>query len=151
MKIHQNVPLITIRDIARLCHELNRMYCEVLGDYSQPIWSFAPDWQVESTIQGVMFYLLHPSATAADGHEQWVQHKRAEGWTYGPAKDVERKHHPCLVPFCQLPEAEQRKDRLFKGVVNAFQSSDGLVLLNDPLDLKIPTNDEKTMDSNRPS
>jgi hypothetical protein len=39
--------------------------------------------------------------------------KRSEGWEHGETKDVERKTHPCLVPYDELPPEQKRKDELF--------------------------------------
>jgi hypothetical protein len=35
----------------------------------------------------------------------------AEGWNYGPHRDDERKLHPGLVVYAELPEAEKEYDR----------------------------------------
>lgn len=34
-----------LQQIAKVCHEANKAYCETLGDYSQPEWEAAPAWQ----------------------------------------------------------------------------------------------------------
>jgi hypothetical protein len=34
---------MTTTDIAKVCHETNRAYCETLGDNSQPPWEEAPE------------------------------------------------------------------------------------------------------------
>ena len=34
-----------------------------------------------------------------------------QGWTYGPARDDEKKEHPCLVPYEELSEDEKEYDR----------------------------------------
>ena len=44
-------------------------------------------------------------------HEVWAQFRIKEGWTYGPTRDDARKLHPCLLPFDELPEADQAHDR----------------------------------------
>ena len=44
-------------------------------------------------------------------HEVWAQGRMAEGWTYGPVKDSDRKTTPCLVPYAELPETEKEYDR----------------------------------------
>ena len=33
---------MTVQDIARVAHELNKAYCESMGDHSQPDWDNAP-------------------------------------------------------------------------------------------------------------
>lgn len=48
---------------------------------------------------------------AKNTHEVWAQQRFAEGWKYGAARNDERKEHPCLVPYEDLPEAEKEYDR----------------------------------------
>lgn len=50
-------------------------------------------------------------AIAKNVHEVWAAGRIAEGWQYGPAKDVEKKLTPCLVPYEELPESEKDFDR----------------------------------------
>ena len=38
-------------NIAKVAHETNRSFCQTLGDWSQPTWENAPDWQKESAIK----------------------------------------------------------------------------------------------------
>lgn len=33
---------MTIEDVAQVCHEVNKAYCESIGDNSQPEWDTAP-------------------------------------------------------------------------------------------------------------
>lgn len=111
---------MNISEIARVAHEINRAYCEALGDSSQPEWSDAPDWQRESAINGVRFHLDNPSAGPEHSHESWLDEKEAAGWKYGPVKDPEAKEHPCFVPYEALPVEQRAKDYLFRAVVHAL-------------------------------
>lgn len=106
--------------IARVCHEANRAYCATIGDFSQPAWDDAPDWQRASAINGVEFHLAN-RRTPRESHENWLAEKRAAGWTYGPVKDPAAKEHPCMVAYDELPEEQKRKDAIFKGVVDAYR------------------------------
>lgn len=108
-----------IHKAAMLAHEVNRAYCEAIGDASQPAWETAPPWQVQSALAGVQFIIDNPNATPADSHTSWLEHKAAEGWQYGPVKDPEKKQHPCFLPYAELPEAQRVKDYLFRAVVRA--------------------------------
>lgn len=108
---------LTVEQIAFVCHETNRAYCQIIGDNSQPIWSDAPAWQRESAIKGVEFNLANPDAPASASHDSWLAVKEADGWKFGPVKNAERKEHPCCVPYDQLPKEQQRKDALFKAIV----------------------------------
>ena len=112
---------MTIDDIAKVCHEANRAYCETLGDTSQPAWANAPEWQRSSARNGVKFHLENFGASPSHSHEEWYKEKAAAGWKYGPVKDPEKKEHPCFVPYNQLPVEQQAKDHLFIHVVNALR------------------------------
>lgn len=50
-------------------------------------------------------------ALARNVHEVWAAGRLAAGWKYGPVRDDERKEHPCLIPFEDLPEEEKDYDR----------------------------------------
>lgn len=109
-----------IMDIARVAHEVNRAYCESQGDFSQLNWEEAPEWQRDSAIAGVELHMAN-NVGPEKSHENWREHKLADGWVYGPAKDPEKKQHPCMVPFEELPKEQQAKDFLFRAVVHALR------------------------------
>ncbi len=48
---------------------------------------------------------------ARNTHEVWAAERMREGWTWGPVRSDERKEHPCLVPYEELPEQEKDYDR----------------------------------------
>jgi len=111
---------MTVEQIARVCHETNRSYCETLGDHSQLPWASAPNWQRTSAINGVRFHMDNPDAKPSASHDEWLKEKKATGWKYGPTKDAEKKEHPCFVPYDELPVEQQAKDALFIAVVHAL-------------------------------
>lgn len=111
-------------EIARVCHEINKAYCESLGDHSQSGWDSSPQWQKDSAIAGVAFHIEGLFGGASHGpeasHESWMAQKVADGWTYGPIKNPDIKQHPCIVPFDKLPKDQQAKDYIFRAVVHAL-------------------------------
>lgn len=111
---------ITVEEIARACHEANRSYCEIMGDDSQVAWDVAPEWQRLSAIDGVKHRLDNPTSSAADSHANWLKLKESEGWTWGPHKDAEKKEHPCIVPYEELPLYQQVKDSVFTAIIDAL-------------------------------
>lgn len=50
-------------------------------------------------------------ALAENVHDTWAKGRIDDGWTYGPERDDAKKHHPCLVPYNELPESEKEYDR----------------------------------------
>lgn len=121
---------MTNEQIARVCHEANKGYCESIGDLSQKTWDDAdmsiyqktwddaPDWYCQSAIEDVTKAM--DGATPEQLHESWCEAKKRDGWIYGRVKDSGVRTHPCLVPYAQLPEDQKRKDALFQAVVRAL-------------------------------
>lgn len=106
--------------IARVAHAANREYCRYIGDMSQPDWSDAPDWQRYSAELGVRKTLSGEIRTPEESHASWLAQKEADGWKYGPVKDAEKKEHPCMVPYEELPVEQRAKDTLFQSIVKAL-------------------------------
>jgi hypothetical protein len=114
----------SVEDIAKMCHETNKHFTRLIGDYSQHSWEEAEEWQRQSAIEGVKFALENPDASASAQHDAWCRDKVKDGWKYGPAKDAEKKEHHCLVPYCELPQEQRTKDHLFKAIVKAMLATD---------------------------
>ena len=113
---HGTLPYVLI---ARMAHEVNRLYCEAMGDTDTVPWEGAPDWQRETVLAGVVAIAEGRISTPEGSHSAWMERKLAEGWTWGPVKDATAKTHPALAPYSQLPAFQRRKDELFVGLVVA--------------------------------
>lgn len=48
---------------------------------------------------------------AKNVHEVWAQTRISQGWTYGEERNDDKKTHPCLIPYEELPESEREYDR----------------------------------------
>ncbi len=108
-----------IIDIARVCHEANRALQMIQGDPSpSPSWENAEQWQVDAAIDEVK--KAQNGATSRQLHYKWCQLKTGSGWVYGEVKDADKKTHPCLVPYEDLPEEQRIKDDLFNAIVKAL-------------------------------
>jgi hypothetical protein len=114
-------PLSKAEIIAPICHEANKAYCESNGDYSQKHWSDAEDWQKESAVRGVQYRLDNPDAPPSAQHDSWLKEKVDNGWVFGYEKDAEKKTHPCVRPYEELPEFQRKKDQLFQSVIDALK------------------------------
>lgn len=109
--------------IAKICHQANKTWCEINGDNSQADadWDEAEDWQRESAIKGVKYRLDNPQAGEDSQHNAWMKDKVDAGWVYGETKDAELKTHPCIVPFHELSNVQQKKDYLFCAIVDVLK------------------------------
>jgi RyR domain len=48
---------------------------------------------------------------ARNAHDNWARQRVADGWRFGPERNDQKKEHPCLIPYDELPEAEKEYDR----------------------------------------
>ncbi len=112
--------MLNVEQIAQICHEANRLYCSMASHPPLLPWSYAPEWQKVSSMVGVQAAITNPTVTPEDMHDHWMAHKGADGWVYGPVKDADKKTHPCMVPYNELPEGQRLKDALFLNIVRAL-------------------------------
>jgi len=110
----------TVKDIAKVCHEVNRAYCVAHDDLSHVSWELSPEWQRASCISGVQAHLMNRDLTPAGSHRLWLKTKEKAGWVYGEVKDPELMTHPCIMPYDDLPPDQKLKDCLFAAVVGAL-------------------------------
>ena len=111
---------MNVENVAKVCHEVNKSFCEYIGDNSQLSWENAPEWQRSSAIQGVNHVVNNPKASEDDSHKSWLKEKVDNGWVYGTVKDTIKKTHPCIVNYEDLPKDQQFKDKLFITIVKSF-------------------------------
>ena len=111
---------MTTTRIAECCHEANRALCKAFGDWSQPMWADASDWQKDSAIAGVAFHIDNPDAGPAASHENWMKQKLADGWHWGLYKSEGLKTHPCMVTYANLPPEQRAKDFIFCAIVKTL-------------------------------
>lgn len=113
------MPTISDEAVAHICHEANRAYCARIGDPVALPWeAFGSDNQLV-TIDGVGHARRGNPPEAM--HESWRVAREGQGWVFGPVLDRGAKIHPNLIPYDQLPAAQQRKDALFLAIVRALQ------------------------------
>lgn len=109
-----------IEACAHAAHEANRAYSLTLGDESHKPWHKAPEWQKETARAAVLAVAANDKLTAEQSHEAWVNHKLLNGWQRSETKDTKKKTHPCLVPWKELPRAQQSKDTMFLAVIRSM-------------------------------
>ena len=103
--------------------DANRAPQTVEPDVTSPV---RPPWDLEKggiregTIRGVKAHLENPDTTPEQSHEKWMQDRLDNGWVLGPVKDADKKEHPLLIPYTDLPQSQQIKDSLFTAIVRAL-------------------------------
>ena len=112
---------LTIDDVAKCCHEINRTYSLSIGDHTHKSWEETPEDIKASARNGVLFYLENPHASPEKQHEVWKQFKINQGWIYGEIKDSVKKTHPCIIEYNKLPLNQKIKDYLFQTIVHNFK------------------------------
>lgn len=117
---------MTRYEVAQVAHEINKAYCEAIGDNSQLPWDEAPAWQRSSAESGVQFHIDNPDAGPDASHNAWMKDKIDAGWKYGEVKDEGKKTHPCITVYENLPLEQRVKDYLFKQVVHSLNRINNL-------------------------
>lgn len=112
----------TDAEIAEACHELNRVLMRFSGTPADPPWADIT-WQ-ESAIADVAAARANPGLTPVEMHIAWVIKKHMAGWAWGPARNVEKKTHPCIVlDYNDVPLRERVKDTAWLGLIRVMDAA----------------------------
>jgi len=117
----KSTPSLEVLQIALVCHQANKAWCEANDDRTQKDWHGAEGWQRQSAIKGVEFRLKNPNAGHDAQHNSWLEEKVNDGWVYGKVKDAVAKTHPCILPFDELPDFQKKKYALFCAIVDSLK------------------------------
>lgn len=72
---------------------------------------------------------------ARNVHDQWVQERRRQGWTWGEHRDDDKKEHPGIAPYDSLTDDEKEIDRVtVRAVISSLLSVGATITLNDRKD-----------------
>lgn len=108
---------LTIEEIAESCHEMNFQYCSIIGDPAT-FWDDLSYELKESICAGVQCAI--DGRTPEESHENWLMCRSQLGWKFGE-RDDEKKTHPNMVAYDELPESQKAKDKIFLAVVNGLK------------------------------
>jgi len=105
--------------VTRAAHEVDRSWNEVIGAHVNKQWEVLTEKEQQTAKNAVIGVITH-DFNAEQTHVSWVAEKKSQGWTYGEVKDLERKTHPCLVSWAELPIEFRVKDELWVDTVRSF-------------------------------
>lgn len=124
----------TVKQIAYAVHENNLIIQSMLNDALPGVpWASESAHTRKSIIDGVLCAMnliaeldLSEEERARRMHENWMDFKVRDGWTWGKVKDPVAKKHPLLVDYDMLPPREKVKGFMALSVVRVFtQRSEG--------------------------
>lgn len=113
-------PLFGLEDIARLVVNTNADYSKALGE-QYTYWDETTTEVKNSIIRGVISALRY-NPTPEQNHQNFLDDRIKDGWTYGPEKNVGLKTHPDMVPFELLPTDQKAKNFIFLSLVQSLKS-----------------------------
>lgn len=138
---NQNTPRIMIEHLEEIAREIHEDYCNKQvarkgADAEVTEWSKLTDSLKYSNIRQAMgivqklemigcylsedgypgdeikeFEASTIEFLARKEHDDWVEERRKNGWSYGEIKDIEQKQSPYMIPYDQLAEDVKELDR----------------------------------------
>lgn len=84
-----------------------------LGQTSGLQWEQLPQRTRNEIEIGVRDIATRKAKVPADLHVTWRDAMRRDGWDFGLVRDAERRTHPAICAFDELPVMEQAKYQLF--------------------------------------
>lgn len=91
-------------------------------DGSCPVtWAQLTDADKERSVRALEELLDSDPRTPEGYHQLWWDLKIEAGWSHGEIYCDKNLTHPCLVPFDQLTETEQIKDKIWGALVEIFK------------------------------
>jgi hypothetical protein len=122
--LHVTHKEMLLEEVIYLAHEVNRAVRGCIGqDPGVPFGDVSPEKKASLRLSVLYAWEFGLSDCDEDSHNRWTYAKLREGWKFGEAEDSEKKTHPNLVPYDDLPWKEQLKDRFFRAIVEKTQPS----------------------------
>ena len=104
-----------IKEIAKFIYEATRIEAGWSNRSIVPeIWKQRDDKFKKQFVNIIEMYLEKDKLlTPEKAHDSWVVAYEKMGWKYGEKRDVDKKTHPDMLPFNELPKDEKDKDSIF--------------------------------------
>lgn len=113
-------PKISVDNIAWIAHEVECMYCVVVGKPVGAAWEYLDKNNIKNLKEGIKYIAKHPTLTPKVAHRMWVEKMKKEGWKYGEKADLEAKVHPDLADYDMLPSWIRMRDRLISVTIKTL-------------------------------
>lgn len=109
---------------AQIIYEATRLEAEWSKRSIVPeVWEKRDDKFRKQFVEIIEKYLSQDKLpTPEEVHDSWMQSYLDMGWKYGKTRDVDKKTHPDMLPFYELPQDERDKDAIFLAIVWAIKN-----------------------------
>lgn len=105
---------------AQITNQLTRAYREATQQESPAEWHLMAEEDQKHVIDRVRFYLTEPDITVSSLHDAWAYAQFNAGWVYGLAFNEDKKTHPMLIIYADLPLMRRVEDTLFMQTVQTL-------------------------------
>ena len=117
--------------VAKVIHSANRAYVDAIGGRAfNPTWEEYGESKRQDLINAIINTVKDPQTPQAS-HENWCVAMEKAGWSKDIKLDYNRKTHPNMVPYDQLPFEEQFKDQLYMGIASIFCAGLGILEMDE--------------------
>lgn len=106
------VDLIT-ETAAIAAHEVTRCFDEIVRQKQKPSWEDLNHAERMGTVALVQLIHNGPTTLGPEMHALWLAVRKAQGWTYGPFEDPDRKVSPEIQPWESLPLRYRNSHEIF--------------------------------------
>ncbi len=114
----------TVEELARVGYEVIRTFKFMSEGRKTLAWEMLNEAQKQASIRMVEYIKkAHDQKLSVFGvslHSNWAWELKQEGWEHGEEYDAEKKTHPELLRYFDLPEAMKAKYSLFLTTVNGM-------------------------------
>jgi hypothetical protein len=108
--------------ITIVAHNTIASFCRYKSNFQIPCWDEADEVTRIIHLDVVRAILSTQQYTPEHFHTHWRAALMSDGWELGPELDHAAKKHPLMVPYPELPQAEQIRYQLFIQTVRCFQA-----------------------------
>ncbi len=116
-----------LETLAHVAHEATRpLHAE--GERGSQRWhdranegKHLPGWQKDDAFEKVKYQVEHPGCSAEDVHENFCALREKHGFKLGDGFSVEKKTHPGLVAWSDLPPASKQRHEVAHSVVESLR------------------------------
>ena len=115
----EDVVMTNFQQISKLIYEATRLEAEWSERRIVPEpWDERDEKFRNQFVEVIKKYFQQEKLpTPEEAHNSWWEAYKKMGWKYGEKRDPEKKTHPDMVPYDELPQDEKEKDAIFLAFV----------------------------------